>query len=110
LEKGDALLADCGYSIFEECAEKEATLIIPPFLRTDPKTKERKLSHEETVQTKLIARVRIHVERFDERLKNFEILAKPVPIALFSLLSQIVFVLCCFVNFDKPLNKRKEHS
>jgi hypothetical protein len=110
LEKGDAVLADRGFTIFDECAEKEATLIIPPFLRTDPKTKERKLSREETVQTKLIARARIHVERFNERLKNFKILASPIPIALFPLLSQIVFVLCCFVNFDEPLNKRKARS
>jgi hypothetical protein len=107
LEKGDAVLADRGFTIFDECAGKEATLIIPPFLTTDQKTKEKKLSREETVQTKIIARARIHVERFNERLKNFEILAKPVPIALFPLLSQIVFVLCCFVNFDEPLNKTK---
>jgi hypothetical protein len=107
LERGDAVLADRGFTIFDECARKEATLIIPPFLTTDRVSKEKKLSHEETVQTKIIARARIHVERFNERLKNFEILAKPIPIALFPLLSQIVFVLCCFVNFDEPLNKYK---
>ena len=53
--------------------------------------------------TKIIAKARIHVERYNERIKNFELLSKKIPQTLIPLISQIVFVVCCLVNFQEPL-------
>lgn len=79
---------------------KGGQLVIPPFLG-----KKDMFSEEETVLTKLIARARIHIERFNERIKNFKILSGVVPLNIVPLLSQIVFILCCLVNFQEPLVK-----
>ena len=95
---GDVVLADRGFTIHDLLAEKNATLIIPPFLQGQAN-----LTLEQEVMTKLIAKARIHVERFNERIKNYEILNKKIPLSLVPLLSQIVFVVCCLVNFQEPL-------
>jgi hypothetical protein len=100
LATGDVVLADRGLKIHDLCAERDATLVIPPFLAG-----RKQFTKEETLQTKLIARSRIHVERFNERLKKFRIMSGIVPLKLVPLLSQIVFVACCMVNFQPPLVK-----
>ena len=100
LEKGDVVLADRGFLIEDLCLEKGAKLVIPPFLKNRSK-----FTREETVRTKLIARARIHVERFNQRLKTFKILQGGVPMSLVPVISQIIFVLCCLTNFQPPLAK-----
>ena len=94
----DKVVVDRGFTIEELVMQKGGKLVIPPFLG-----KKERFSKEETVQTKLIARARIHIERFNERIKNFKIISGVVPLNLVPLLSQIVFVLCCLVNFQEPL-------
>jgi hypothetical protein len=100
LEKGDVVLADRGFTIEDLLAEKGATLVIPPFLGS-----RKMFTEQEMVRTKLIAKARIHVERFNERIKNNRILSGVIPHYLVPLLSQIVFVLCCLANFQEPLAK-----
>lgn len=100
LKEGDIVLADRGFTIEDLLVEKGAKLVIPPFLGG------RKVySNEELIRTKLIAKARIHVERFNERIKNYRVLSGVIPHYLVPLLSQIVFVLCCLVNFQEPLAK-----
>ena len=82
-------MVDRGFTIEEDVLRKGGQLVIPPFLG-----KKSKFSKEETAETKLIARARIHIERFNERIKNFKILSGVVPMTLVPLLSQIVFILC----------------
>jgi hypothetical protein len=62
LKEGTLVLADKGFTIEDLCAVKNATLLIHPFLSTS-----KKLTKEQTVVTKLIAKSRIHVERYNER-------------------------------------------
>lgn len=100
IQKGDVVLADRGFTIEDLLAEKEATLVIPPFLGG-----RKAFTNEEMIRTKLIAKARIHVERYNERIKNNRILSGVLPHYLVPLLSQIVFVLCCIVNFQEPLAK-----
>jgi hypothetical protein len=100
LKEGDLVLADKGFTIEDLCAVKNSTLLIPPFLSTG-----KKLTKEQTVVTKLIAKSRIHVERFNERFKKWRLLSGIVPIHVFPLLSQSVFIACCLVNFQEPLVK-----
>ena len=67
----DSLLVDTGFTVQHLLLPKQATIFIPPFLG-----KREKFTKEEVifVRTKRIAKVRIHVERFNERLKRFRLL------------------------------------
>ena len=69
VNEGGAFLVDRGFTIQEILLRKQATIFIPPFLKgRDTLTK------EEVFLTKRIAKARIHVERFNERLKKFRLL------------------------------------
>jgi len=70
LEHGDQVLADRGFLISEDLANRNASLIIPAFTRG-----KQQLSAREVEQSRRIAHVCIHVERAIERLKNFNILS-----------------------------------
>ena len=100
LVPGDVVLGDRGFTIHDLCAEKGAILEIPPFLAG-----RKALTTEELLKTKLLSRARIHVERFNERIKKYRILSGIVPMHLVPLLSQIVFITCCLTNFKEPLAK-----
>ena len=84
---------------FEDILDRHNAIIVrPPFLKGKPQ-----LSNEELIMTKLIAKARIHVERFNERIKNFKLLDNKIPQTLLPLVSQIVFVVCALCNFQEPL-------
>ena len=58
MDPGDVVLADRGFTIHDLLADRDATLVIPPFLgRQD------QLTPEQLAMTKIIAKARIHVER-----------------------------------------------
>jgi hypothetical protein len=101
LNQGDVVLADRGFTIEDLCLERGATLVIPPFLNS-----KKEFSAEEIARGKLIARARIHVERYNQRIKQYKILKGIIPISLMNLFSQILFVICCLVNFEAPLLKK----
>ena len=64
---GDVILADCGFTIHDDlCAEKGATLEIPPFLNGC-----KEFTEPQVTKTELIAHFRIHMERFNERIKKY---------------------------------------
>ena len=96
----DVILGDRGFTIHDLCAEKGATLEIPHFLEGRTAFQE-----VETARNKLLSRARVHVERFNERIKKFRIISGIVPLSLTPLLSQIVFITCCLANFKEPLAK-----
>ena len=98
--QGDVILCDRGFTIHDLCAEKGATLEIPHFLEGRPAFEE-----VETARNKLLSRARIHVERFNQRIKKFRIISGIVPLSLTPLLSQIVFITCCLANLKEPLAK-----
>ena len=52
----------------------------------------KEFTEPEVIKTKLIARSRIHVERFNERIKKYRLISGIVPLSLIPLLSQIVFI------------------
>ena len=100
LQPGDLVIADRGFTIKELLAERGVDLNIPPFLKG-----RRKLTPNEEILTRKIARVRIHVERTIERIKKFRLLNKIIPLSLAPVFSQMVFVAACLVNFQEPLVK-----
>ena len=98
IEEGDIVLSDRGFVIDNMLAKKGATIKLPAFLRG-----KKALSLKDATETKIIAKARIHVERFNERLKNYKFFDRKIPQNQFPMLSQAVLVACCLVNFQKPL-------
>ena len=55
--------------------------------------------------TKGIAKARIHVERFKERLKKCRLLDRIIPLSLVPVASQLFYEGCMLVNFQEFLCK-----
>ncbi|XP_070544930.1 uncharacterized protein [Ptychodera flava] len=98
LEKGDGVMADKGFNIQDELAAKGAVLNMPPFV-----TPGQQMSVEDVIETRSIAAVRIHVERCMERIKNYHIFDRPIPVSLCALANQMFYVCAVLTNFLPPL-------
>ena len=77
LEYGDLVLANREFLIEEELASQGARLAIPSFTKG-----KKQLSMRQVEMSRRLARVRIHVERIMERIKNFKLLAGILPLSL----------------------------
>lgn len=98
LATGDMVMADRGFTIADELNAIGVHLNIPPFLMG-----REKLTPQEEIATKRIAKSRIHVERVIERLKKFRILKGVLPQYQGPVFSQIIYVIGCLVNFENPI-------
>ena len=98
LEQDDEIMADKGFLIQDELAAVGATLIIPAFLKG-----KQQFSKEEGEKNKKVASLRVHVERCMERIKNWHILDKPIPVSLAGIASDIFIVIAALTNFHPPL-------
>ncbi|XP_046864346.1 uncharacterized protein LOC124458361 [Xenia sp. Carnegie-2017] len=98
LNYGDAVMADKGFLIQDELAEIGASLVIPHFLK-----RKSQFTAEESKHNKKIACLRIHVERCMERLKNWHIFDRSMPVSLANIASDIWIVVVCISNFWPPL-------
>jgi len=97
-QSGDLILADKGFTVHEQLPTG-VNLNLPPFLAAKSKftTEEAKLCYK-------IARARIHVERANERIKNYDIL-NHIPSHYRPLSTKIFQVCCCLVNLQALLLK-----
>ena len=77
LESGDSVMADRGFDIEDYLILRGVKLNIPPYLRGKSQ-----LSEKELIITRRIASLRIHVEQAIERIKNFHIFDKSIPVSL----------------------------
>lgn len=98
LQPGDLVLADKGFTIFD-LMPPGVSLNIPPFLigKAHFTAQEAKLCYK-------IARSRIHVERANERIKNYRILHH-IPATYRPISSKLFQLCCCLVNLQAPLLK-----
>ncbi|XP_066928361.1 uncharacterized protein [Clytia hemisphaerica] len=96
----DSFLVDKGFTVQHLLLPKQATIYIPPFLG-----QREKFTKEEVLLCKRIAKARIHVERFNERLKRFRLLDRVIPLTLAPMASQLVYVGSMLVNFQEFLCK-----
>ena len=87
LNPGDLVLADRGFTIKEILMKKQIDLDIPPFLMGRDK-----LTPEEELLTRRIAKACIYVERFNERLKKFRLIGHTIPLSIAPLANQAVFI------------------
>ncbi|XP_062609017.1 uncharacterized protein LOC134270785 [Saccostrea cucullata] len=97
-EVGDAIMADKGFVISDLTTPKGIHLIIPPF-----KKKNHQMSRNDVLLTRDIARLRIHVERQMERIKNFHIFEGVMHISMASQCSKIWKICVALTNLLPPL-------
>ena len=98
IEPGDVLLVDKGFTVQELLLSQQATVKILAFLG-----KRDSITAEEEMSTWQIAKARIHVEHFNERLKKFKLVGRIIPLSLNPVASQMVYVACCLVDFQSSL-------
>lgn len=94
---GDSIMADKGFTISNLPEERGVGVNVLPFLQ-----KKDQLSHEETVLTRPIANLRIHVERQMERVKNFHILDF-LPVSLCDVADKHFSVCAWLIQYQPPL-------
>lgn len=97
LQPGDLVLADKGFNIYDKLPTG-VSLNIPPLLSSK--------SHFTREEAKLcykIGRSRIHVERANERIKNYEIL-RHVP-SQYRHLTTKIFQMCCCYKYEIEENE-----
>lgn len=95
---GDLIIADKGFTIYDQLPAG-VSLNIPPFL-----TGKSQFTQSEANIAVKIARARIHVERANERVKNFAFLSH-IPASYRNISSRIFQVCCYLINLQSPLLK-----
>lgn len=100
LKKDDSVMADKGFEIEDELIINGVHLNLPSFLRD-----KKQFSEKELVFTRRIASLRIHVERAIERIKNFHIFDRSLPVNLTDIADRLFFVCSVLTNFQEPLCK-----
>lgn len=96
----DLILVDRGFTVQELLNPLQASVKIPAFLKGRDH-----LSVAEELSTRKIAKARIHIERFNQRLKVFKLIGRTIPLSLSPLATQMVVVACGLVNFQECLCK-----
>lgn len=91
----DVVMADRGFTVQHLLNPLHAQLKIPSFLKG-----RENLSAAEELESRKIAKARIHVERFNERL-----IGRKIPLSLSPIATQMVVVGCGLVNFQRVLCK-----
>lgn len=96
----DILLVDRGFTVQDLVNPLQADIKIPAFMKGRDS-----LSVAEELSTRKIAKARIHIERFNERLKQFRLVGRKIPLCIAPLATQLVVVACCLVNMQDTLCK-----
>ena len=92
---GDCVLADRGFLIEEELANRGAVLRIPAFTRGKAK-----MSAKDVDMSRQIAHVRIHVKRVIGQLKKIRILNSVIPLSQVDLADDTMIVISGIVNLS----------
>lgn len=100
LKAGDAVMVDKGFLIDDYCDKHRLKLIRPPFLRD-----KKQFTKEEALNCAKIAAARVHIERSNQRLKNFKVLGDKMPANLQPVLEDIFIVIAGTVNLSAPILK-----
>ncbi|XP_071118519.1 uncharacterized protein [Haliotis cracherodii] len=98
LEHGDLVLADRGFLIAGDLSARGAQLAIPAFTKGKAQ-----LSPKEIETGRRLSRVRIHVERAIERLKNYKILSTTMKINMVPHADSIITICSAITNLLPPL-------
>jgi hypothetical protein len=94
-QDGDSVMADKGFTI-SDLLPMGVSLNLPPFLE-----KRNQMSKEEVVKTQEIASLRIHIERAINKIKNFHVWDRVIPLHQFGLVNQM-WAVCAFLCNAQP--------
>lgn len=103
LEPGTFILADRGFKHIEQIlSERRIKLLRPPSVASGSK-----LSKAEVRQTKIIASLRIHVERVIRRLREFHMLKQHSVVNknFLRIIDDVIVISCALVNLQDSLIK-----
>ena len=98
IKRGDYVMADKGFTIRDDLVAVGGHLVLPHFLKA-----KQQFTKEEAEHNRKIASLRIHVERYMERLENWHFFDRPIPISLSDIASDIWVVVACLSNFHPPM-------
>ena len=85
LQPSEETMADKGFTIKGELASVQATFVMPNFLQA-----RKQFTKDEAEHNKRVANLRVHAERCMERIKNWYILDRRIPVSLAHVTSDIV--------------------
>lgn len=91
-------MVDRGFLIEKICEFHKLRMIRPPFLK-----KKQQFTKSEAVITADIAKARVHIERSNQRIKNFKILSDTLPSNLIPMIDDISIIICGSVNLSSPI-------
>lgn len=98
LRPHDVIMVDRGFDVQADMDPYNVKVVIPPFLK-----QRSRLTPQEEIYGKRVSRARGHVERAIRRLKSWKLLGRHLSHDLSGMISQIVFVTACLVNFERPI-------
>lgn len=98
LDPGDSVMKDKGFNIDDLLREKRVGLNLLPFLQNQVQ-----FSASNVLETKIIAKLRIHVERAIQRMKEFLYFYSDVPLSRLGSVNQLYTVACLLTNFQGPI-------
>jgi hypothetical protein len=101
VEPGRGVMTDRGFAIQDTCAEKGLYHFAPPMLE------EEQFSITQCTKTFDIAHLRIHVERFIGKMRNWHILSQVWPLNQYDLLNPTWKVIGFLVNMGPPVGPKK---
>jgi hypothetical protein len=91
----DSVMADKGFTI-QDLLQLGVALNLPPFLGGSSQ-----MPSEDVVSTQEIASLRIHIERAINKIKNFHIWDRVIPLHQFGLVNQM-WTVCAFLCNAQP--------
>ncbi|KAH9364969.1 hypothetical protein HPB48_015291 [Haemaphysalis longicornis] len=90
-------MAQNGFNIQDLLDDIKVQLNALPFLTTE------QFSEEDMEETEEIASLRIHAERRIQRIKNFYIFDRPVPLSLGPVINKVWVVCVLLMKFQSPI-------
>ena len=94
----DAVMVDRGFIADDECMQREIKLIRPPFMKN-----REQLTNQEALKNREIASAGIHIERMNQRIKQFNILNNKFPWHMINNIDDIFIIFCGLANLDTPI-------
>ena len=98
LEKGDAIMADRGWTNKAALSKHGVRLVVPHFLLD-----KKQFNIPDLVESVSLARLRIHVERCIGRIKQWKILSNRIPLVYWNNVNDIWYVCANLLLFWPPL-------
>ena len=99
VEAGDSVMADKSFDK-EDLRRGKSVSLNPLSFFLESRSQ---FSASEVQQTKMIANVRIHVERAIRRIKEYHIFDSDIPLSMLGSINQLYTVVCLLTNFQGPL-------